>query len=121
MKNSVIVFCALASMVFPLRVEAHEIPVNTLDGFIQNCTLSDPDQSEVEHHYGLCVGFVKGVGNALAVHELLKVCLPAGLENGDLIEAILAPARKAPSSLRSESSAMFIQIVLENAFPCGKQ
>ena len=99
--------------------QAHDIPVNTLEGLVRNCTIDDPDQGEVEHHVGLCIGFIKGVTNALAVHDKLRTCPPDGLENGDLIEAILAPARKAPESLRRESSAMFIQLVLENAFPCA--
>lgn len=102
----------------PKPAMAHEIPLNTLRGLIQNCTLQDDDQGEVEHHTGLCLGFIKGVTNALAVHNQLKVCAPSALENGDLIEAVMSRARKAPKELLDESSAMFVEIVLQNAFPC---
>jgi hypothetical protein len=103
----------------PTPALGHEIPVNTVQGLVQNCTLEDDDQTETEHHLGLCLGFIKGVTNALGVHNLLKACPPSGLENGDLMQAVLTPAQRLKQSDQAKMpSAMFVQVVLENAFPC---
>ena len=111
----------LAALTFalPQPVSAHIIPVNNLEGLVQNCTMDDADRSETEHHMGLCLGFIKGVTNTLAVHELLKVCIPSTLENGDLIEAVISRARLLKDiDLQRMPAALFVQVALENAFAC---
>ena len=111
---------ALCFGIASFPASAHEIPVNTVQGLVKNCTLEDQSQAEVEHHAGLCIGFIKGVTNALAMHKMLKVCVPEGLENGDLIEAVLTRAKALPGDMQDLPSAALVQLSLENAFPCAQ-
>lgn len=98
---------------------AHEIPVNTGEGLLRNCTLKDDGAGEVEHHLGLCLGFVKGVTNTLAAQRQLKVCPPATLGNDDLLMAVVSRMKLLPADLMRESSAIIVQTALEDAFRCS--
>ena len=112
------VIAALVGLAVPVPASSHEIPLNTIEGLMSNCSLEDDDRREIEHHTGLCLGFIKGVSNTLAVHELLNVCAPDGLENGDLIEVIMSRARLLSDDTLDLPSAAFVQLALEDAFPC---
>ena len=103
---------------FSAPASAHDIPVNTGTGLLRNCTLKNDGEGEVEHHYGVCIGFIKGVTNTLAVKGDLKLCPPATLGNDDLVMAVVSRLRMLPADLVGGSSAILVQTALEDAFAC---
>lgn len=96
----------------------HEIPVNTGSGLLRNCTVEGDVEAEVEHHFGVCVGFIKGVTNTLAAKDRLKLCPPGTLGNDDLVMAVVTRMRMLPTDLVEGPSAIIVQTALEDAFAC---
>lgn len=116
MRKVAAAFVLLATI--PSPSAAHEIPVNTVGGLVANCTLDDPDPKELEHHLGVCIGFIKGVTNALAMHDMLNVCPPANFDNRQLIDAVIEGTDRMSDEILDLPSAAFVEIALERQFPC---
>lgn len=108
----------LGLLAAPGSAYAHDIPVNTVDGLIRNCTLSDPSQDEIEFHTGLCLGFIKGVSNYMATEAREKKCPPPAIENGDLIESVVSLGKVTQKSMGDAPSVFLVRIAMERLFAC---
>lgn len=98
--------------------DAHNILINTGRGLLENCTYESDSQPEIEYHFGLCVGFIKGVGNAWAIRNDVRWCINVALDNRQLTAAIVTRLRLLPDSTLDGPSAPMVIAAMESAFPC---
>lgn len=121
MSRRILCIAVIVATLMAPPAQAHDIPVNTGTGLLANCTIRDDDQSEVEHHVGVCLGFIKGVGNTWVLNNPTAWCLPANFENKALIDAVVSRLQLLPKSLRDEPSAPLIVSAIEAAYHCPKR
>lgn len=115
----VLVSLSLASAIMPLdRAESHDIPVNTGAGLLANCDYQSDDQEEIEYHFGLCIGFIKGAGNAWAINNEVKWCIKGQFGNKHLHEAVLSRLKILPRAMLDTSAAPLVIAAMEAAYPC---
>lgn len=102
---------------------AHDIMTNTRDGLLENCTQRYEQDTEYEHHLGVCIGYIKGVANAWYVasaavgDEKMMWCLPERdtPSNKDLIDIVVRELRAAKQDL---PSALLVIAAFKQAYPC---
>ena len=125
MRGLIAAACLIGAL--PSGARAHEIPLNTVPGLLENCTQRFEDDAEYEHHLGLCLGFIKGVANAwqvaaaLADDEGLMWCYPEERDaplNQELIDITVRELRDAPAD---GFSAIIVIAALRRAYPCPAQ
>jgi Rap1a immunity proteins len=111
---------ALASA--PARAESVEFSLNTGNGLLSACTFASDEQTEVEYHFGTCIGYIKGVTNAFAVLQLAQgskvpYCARENMDNGQLRDIVVKALRENPEQ-RDQTPVPAILGAMKRAFPC---
>lgn len=113
------ILAAILTTVFTAPAEAHDIPINTGIGLLANCTYQSDDPTEIEFHIGVCVGFIKGVTNSVALQRGgSNWCAPQNMNNRQLIDAVLIPLRSYQVRQLEAPSPPLITAAIDKSFKC---
>lgn len=96
---------------------AHDIKISSTGGLLANCTYQSDDQSEIEFHTGLCLGFIKAVMNMHPTAEK-TFCIPKDWDNGDLIRFVRDALYRLPPDMMNTPSHMVVGAAFDVGLPC---
>jgi Rap1a immunity proteins len=125
------VLLGAASLLFTTAVFADdgagisaEYPLNTGNGLLAACTYQGTEQSEIEYHFGTCVGFIKGVINGVETVRLIEgqkplYCARPDIDNGQIRDVVVKALKENPEG-RDGASAPIVMGAMYKAFKCDK-
>lgn len=118
MKSIRIAIFLLAAGLSILSNHAKAQDVHSANHLLRTCTPAD------DIGYLACVryisGYARGFGHANVLSASPLACMPAGIENGQIVEVVLKYIRSKPEKWHNNADA-FIFLALVDAFPCPKK
>jgi len=124
----------------PLHAQTAEKNISASGNrYLEICSSNEKPQAQLNEmdflNLGLCQGFMlgfhDGIGTAIAILQLndsslsylknsmedIKICTPAGVENGQLIRVVMKYIRDHPEQAHEPAAVLVVKAEL-NAFPC---